>query len=54
MKEFIARNLCWLALILRQRKTNDEPLNASNPPSYQYDKETKKFNDAIGKIYHLE
>lgn len=54
MKEFIARNLCWLVLSLRRRNPNYDPLNSRNLSSYQYDEETKKFNDAIGKIYRLE
>lgn len=53
MKEFIARNLCWLALRLGARKRsacrNEGAICATD-----FDVATKRFNDAIGKIYRLE
>ncbi|HCL4433133.1 TPA: hypothetical protein N2F56_000904 [Salmonella enterica] len=54
MKEFIARNLCWVALRIRRRNHKEDPLSESNPSLHQSDEGIKKFNDAIGKVYHLE
>lgn len=54
MREFIARNFCWVVLRLRRRNHSGDPLSESNPSSYQSDEGIKKFNDAIGKVYHLE